>query len=203
MVKYLNYLSFITALVLLCNLFVFVRGIYPAPKEYPNHIHRTIYVERRFDDFEQEQIIAAAMEWTEITNHIIEFDIVQLPSNGRMDPNGIYINITTPDHPDVILLDKTNGGTTLAYFDHNSRLPYIGMINARITNKDYKAVVMHELGHAIGLDHNYGEEGIGTLMYPSINGGSYHVEKLDGERLCKLYHCDPTKLKYQEESLHF
>lgn len=202
MTKIINLLSFYTALAIITIMFFSVRDVYSGPKTYPNYVHRTIYIQRDFDDFEQEQIIAAALEWTAATGHIIDFDVVQLPTTEAIDENGIFINRASVDHPDVILLDKTNNGTTLGYFDHDSRLPYIGLITNRINNKDYKGVVMHELGHALGLEHNYGETGIDTLMYPSINGGSYHIEKLDGKKLCQLYHCDYTKLKYQEKPFH-
>lgn len=203
MSRLINYLSFFVSIFFLGFLFAQVQQIHPAPKPYPTHAHITLYLDRNFDDFEQETIISAAMEWTETTNHIIEYDVVQLPTLGSMDlENGVFITKITPDHPSIILLDQTNKNTTLGYFDINSYLPHIAIVSDRIRDTDYRAVILHELGHSLGLSHNEGVENIGTLMFPTIDLGSAHITMTDGKKFCKLYHCDPMKLKYQEESFH-
>jgi hypothetical protein len=194
----------IFTLISLLVLFLVAVEIYPEPKVHPDHVHHTIYLERNFDDFEQEAILKASLEWSSTTNNIVQFDIVQLPTREKINlTNAIIVTKVSPDFPTVILLDTTNDGTTLGYFDRNSLIPHIALITDRIKDKDYAPVVLHEIGHALGLDHNEGIDGIGTLMFPSIDVGSNHITLKDGEKFCKLYHCDPMKLKYQEESFHF
>ena len=96
-----------------------------------------------------------------------------------------------------------SGNNILGLFDKKSIIPCIILVSNRILENDYKAVVLHELGHSLGLEHNEGINGIDTLMYPSIDLGSNHITFRDGQQFCKLYHCDPNKLKYQKEPFHF
>jgi len=206
----------INFIILLC-LFDFVSDLYPRKVELPNYIHTTIYIDSSFDDFEREAITEAALEWTVTTNHIIDYDIIQLPTNEEIDmDHSIIIYNATPDHPHVIALDSSNKKTTLGLYDKQTIIPSILLVNQRINNEDYKSVVMHELGHSLGLEHIKGTNGLDTLMYPSrytmyqmnaghqelIKSGADHLTLKDGQQLCKLYHCDASKLKYQEEPLH-
>jgi predicted Zn-dependent protease len=110
--------------------------------------------------------------------------------------DAIVIFNVTPDFPDIIILDSIKNYSTLGYY--NSRgLDYIALVDARISEANYNAVVMHELGHALGLEHpdldDHPEIGIGTLMYSMIDAGSNHITKDDLKQFCKLYHCDSSK----------
>ena len=205
--------SQIFSIIALLALFTFAITIYPEPKPYPNHIHSTLYLDRNFDDFEQEAITKAALEWTSTTNHIVEFDIVQLPAHEKIDiAYAVIITKVSPDYPNVIILDAENGDNTLGYYDRNSVIPHIALVTDRLKDDKYSSVVLHELGHSLGLEHLEGSENLDTLMYPYVNiivngislpAGSDHITLKDGQKFCKLYHCDPMKLKYQEEPFHF
>ncbi len=198
LVKLTNYLSFLSTLIILFFFYFTLSDYYPSkfPKERPNHIHTTIYLDRNFNEVEQEYIMRAALEWAEATNHIAEFDVVQLPTRDKIDIQHALIMVkVSADYPDIILMDNIKKTTTLGYFDPKSPLPYISLVQDRLDDSNYKAVVLHELGHALGLEHIEGEEGILTLMYPYVDLGADHITKKDLEQFCKLYHCDVKKLK--------
>lgn len=210
--KRINIWTFIITIISLGILYRFTIKIY-GNTEYPNHVHTTIYIDSNFDDFEEQTIMEAALEWTATTNHIIEYDIVKLPINHKIDlDHSLIITKQTANYPNVVVLDFYNKMETLAFYDPKTIIPSIAVISERIEVEDYKAVIMHELGHSLGLVHNDGIDGFDSLMYPTrdvvINGvfiraGSDHLTLQDGKQFCKLYHCDHTKLKYQKESLHF
>ena|SRR5277367_3520708 len=156
-------------------------------------VHRTLYLERTIDNNEKYGILAAAIEWNEATNGQVVFDIQTLPQQHiNMLDATIILNVS-PDYPDIIILDGINQSSTLGYFNDDGGLPYIALIDVRIPNSYLTAVVLHELGHSLGLKHIKGVEGWGTLMCPSLNFGSNHITDTDLKQFCKIYHCDSSK----------
>lgn len=196
--KLLNYLNLLTSLVLLVFLYTQVLDIWDkGSKEYPGHVHKIIYLDRNFDDIEQEHIIMAALQWSEATNHIVEYDVVQLPSREKIDvTRALFFVKVSADYPDVVIMDNIKKTTTLGYFQDRGPLPYISLIQDRLNEDNYEAVVLHELGHSLGLEHLEGPEGWNTLMYPYVDLGSDHITEKDLVQFCKLYKCDPKTLQH-------
>lgn len=185
-------------LISLCFIFNFAAPFFHGPKANKDHIHKTIYVDRRFNDDEVTYIAQAAITWTLTTNHIATLDVVRLPTHTIIDAtDAVLILKVSPDFPEIILLDgQSHSDSTVGYFQEKSVIPYIEIVSSRLNDNDYKPVVMHEMGHALGLEHITGEKGIGTLMYPSVDYNNGEITNLDLEQFCKLYHCDPKKLEH-------
>jgi hypothetical protein len=161
-------------------------------------VHKTLYVDRNLSEDEMDIIIGAAWEWHIATNQLVVYDVVRMPAQNIDINNSIVIVIVSADFPDMIALDNLKpDGTHLAYYHEKSIVPYIGLVPFRINDKDYKTVVLHELGHSLGLKHNEGWEGIGTLMYPDVTLGATDITDYDLQAFCKLYGCDATRLHYQ------
>lgn len=162
--------------------------------DYKLPVHKTLYLERRLFDDQMEHILAAAIEWSEVTNGQVVFDIKRMPQRNIDPADAIIVLNVTPDYPEAILLDATNEHTTLGFFNDTHGLAYIAFIDERIDAEDYTSVAMHEMGHSLGLEHIKGFEGIGALMYPSVELGGNHITQTDLRHFCKLYHCDYTKM---------
>lgn len=182
-------------LISLCVFYNYTVQILHKPQINKNHIHKTLYIDRSFNEDEVVYIAQAAISWTVSTNHVAEIDVERLPTKGRIDVlDALIILKVDPDYPEVIIADGFNYGTTLGYYNAHGAIPSIYIVSARIEEKDFKAVVLHEMGHAVGLQHINGEEGYGTLMYPSSEKSANEITHKDLEQFCHIYHCDASKM---------
>src|SRR5579885_1771040 len=139
------------AIVAIVILYTFAVNIFQPEVVYPNHVHKTLFLDRNFGPEEIEYITEGALAWNEATNHTVEFDIVVLPNRDTpIELDDIVIIKVNPDYPDIILLDGLNHQNTLGLYDDRARLHTIELVSDRISDEDYPSVVMHELGHALG-----------------------------------------------------
>jgi hypothetical protein len=164
---------------------------------HKTYIHKTIYIDRSFNEEERGAIVNAAAYWMIDTNHIAEFNIVEFPSN--VDPmlnknNTLIITKISSDYPTVIGMDRENKQYTLAYYSDGGILPAIYLIEDRMPDKQFQAIVMHEIGHALGLEHLNGDDNIGTLMYPTSDFMADHITKKDLVEFCQIYSCSADQL---------
>jgi len=158
-------------------------------------IHKTLYVDRNLSEDELYIIVGAAWEWHQATNGIVTYDVVRLPAKNIDVHNSIIIVIVSSDFPEMIALDGDDEERIhLAYYHETGPIPYIALVPYRISDADYKPVIMHELGHSLGLSHNEGINGIGTLMYPDIDAGANMITDADLHNFCKIYGCDANHL---------
>lgn len=156
-------------------------------------VHKTLYIARNIPDDEMVYILEAALEWNTVTNGEITFDLRRMPTKNMEPGNAIVILNVTPDYPDIIISDNLNKSMTLGLHNTRMGLDYIVLVPARLEKEHTAEVILHELGHALGLKHIEGIDGIGTLMYPSIDEGCNHITDTDLAYLCELYHCDSSK----------
>lgn len=159
-------------------------------KEYPKSVRKTIYIDRKFSQEEKLHIIEAALEWSRVTNHIVEYEIESLPCPIKLN-QALVITKYNPDHPDIITMDVL-GQEILGYYV-DGYIPAIFLVAERINKKDLTNVIMHELGHSLGLEHIDGEDDKNALMYPTMNPESGTITQKDLINFCKLYKCDPKK----------
>ena len=199
--------TFAITLFILGSVWINAKHNWPGPKQYPSHIHKTLYVDRHFTDDEFILIAWAAIRWSQTTNHIVDYDVVKLPTVIQLEPatpdNAIVVMKMSPDYPAVLALDRFNEGTTLGYYGDAEALPVIAFIEGRFDSPDeFEQVAMHEMGHSVGLAHNFGVDGFLTLMFPSIELAESFITETDLINFCKLYHCNPNKLQHEEEPFH-
>lgn len=189
--------SQLISIIAIVVLYFFSVAVFQPEKIYPKHVHKTLFLDRYLDNDEAFFITYAALEWSKATKNIVEFDVVVLPNeNVTITDNDIIMLSTSPEHPIIMLLDEETKNSTLGYYDEHLPIPSIYLVSSRIKDSEYSTVVLHELGHALGLEHNEDIKGIGTLMYPNIIFGADHITIYDLNNFCKLYHCNPFKLKY-------
>jgi hypothetical protein len=163
---------------------------------YTLPVHKTLYVDRSLSEEELGIITGAALEWHLATKGLVSYDVVRMPYHGIDIRNSIIIMSISPDFPEVIGQDTYSGEeSNVGYYDTKYQVPYIGLVTSRIDDKDYIAIVMHELGHSLGLHHN--DEEPGTLMYPSLDLGARSITDSDLHHFCQIYKCDASQLHDQ------
>lgn len=179
-------------IILLCSFSQIIT--LPTKSTYQLPIHKTLYVHRQIYDEELLYLIQATIEWSEATNNKVIFDIRKLPVKDIDIIDSIIVMNVTSDDPGIILLDsikQKKNRKTLAYYNNDTGLAYIALVDERLNKYNYIQVIMHELGHAIGLKHlEDTDENASSLMHPTINYGTTYITKLDLIELCKLYHCN-------------
>lgn len=199
--KISNYLCMLSVTIIIHFIQLNVFKIY-APHVYEKH-HTTIYVDRGFNNNEVEFIKDAAGEWSFETNHIVDFDVIQLPVKNLIYSNSLFILKKYSDDPKIIFMDLKSSNETLGFFE-NKDFPTIHLVSDRLTQENYKEVILHEMGHSIGLKHLTGLDNAFSLMYPysyiefndnvTIPAGSPYITKKDLIAFCKLYKCNVEEL---------
>jgi len=140
--------------------------------------------------------IEAAKHWENSTNNLIKFhyklnaddkDIIFANSKAAI----LITKVLRTEKSKYFNFNKDR--TTLAFYTERTNIPAIVLIPERADDEDsYRATIIHELGHAIGLEHNYVD---GTIMYPYSNELSpNYLVKEDIAHFCKTYFCNPTAL---------
>lgn len=188
--KFLYLLTSILNLVAIIGFFIAVLQYSPREIKYTEYTHDILYVDKTFTDDEVEYILAATWEWSKATDGRVTYDVVFLSSYNKIDfKHGILLNKVSEDNIEILALDRLNHNSTLGYYTNSGFMPQIVLVSNRISEREYKMVVMHEIGHSLGLKHNEGDEGMNTLMYPTVELQSDYISETDLKNYCKLHHC--------------
>ena len=186
--------SMVSSLIVMLVLFQVSVPILYHPVVHKLPVKTSIYLDQSMTPWEVDTIQEAAEEWEWATNHKVQFTIEKLPTDHLDTKNSLIILKVSEDYPKIMLVDMQNEHSTLGLYDNSSFVPYIFLVTDRMAVDYYKSVVEHELGHYLGLSHATGIDGIGTLMYPSIEAGSDNITPTDLKQFCKLYDCDPEHI---------
>lgn len=126
-----------------------------------------LYVDRDFDDYERQRIVAAMRQWNYALNGYVQFRAKMLPADPSREmlaqikrSGGWVVARVDSSHP---IAQQGEGKNALAVTAGN-RGGFVYAISDRIGPRDLSGVMMHEFGHVLGAGH----DGRG-LMAPVYN----------------------------------
>jgi len=165
---------------------------------YPkaSDLEKTIYVSDQFSLNDDTQLYRGADMWQCATNRDIRFHFkfgTKSSIYPQISSNDIFIGTVLGSDPRIVEADKRLHRTLPEnlvvglHMPHNNGQGHlILLVVDRIGREKLSAVVAHEIGHALNLEHVADERSImhGTLLY-----GQYITED-DVENLCDVYGCE-------------
>lgn len=163
----------------------------------PTEVHKTIYVSNDFGLDDMTLIEEAASEWKLETNGIVSFTIIYgfdgaLYNSLNNKSDSMVMTRAMIDDFIINHLDKNVHSMVLGYFLTEFGVQNILLVPGRMLGDSYyRAVIIHEMGHSIGLPHMDEDD---TIMAPSMDRSAYHLSKKDMDWMCRVYYCDSEKL---------
>lgn len=163
----------------------------------PTESHKIVYVSNSFDDADFRLMQEAAEEWNTETHGLATLEVIRgyddyLYQSISHDHSSMVVMRASIWNPVITTLDDRLHTTILGYFFDEEGTQSIILVPARMAGEDYyRAVIIHEMGHALALNHIDVDD---TIMVSSMDRSSYHLSKTDLNWFCRVYYCDASKL---------
>lgn len=155
-----------------------------------------VLVTNQFSKQEKDIVEEAAFDWTSRTKGVVNLKIVYEPFINIDFTNSVLMLKSNEHDPDIIIMDSVNNcnGCIIAITSRKHMVPYIKIVDSRVKNiNHFYTVVLHEIGHYIGLNHLEGPQNIGTVMYPVHIGFRRELTVTDLKYFCEIYMCTESK----------
>jgi len=165
-----------------------------------NNIYQTVLIDSRFTDREVKLIIGVTEEWSIKTHGVVKYNIItgfDVEMYHQLDSSRIVLVIfkMSKDDDYIKVQDAKIGNSALGYFDNTGIGPIIAIVSDRLlfaSDEYYFGLIIHEFGHALGLDHSEKE---GTVMYPTMDKSAMHLTTSDIRQFCKVYMCSKSNFE--------
>jgi predicted Zn-dependent protease len=175
------------------------------PINNSENLHKRVYIDTNFSPDERVFINEALKEWECSTKHLINFTIISDENDSDLSiksikpTNKFIIDADLRLNTDKVVMgedpnrDSSTQYQTVGLHNQYSNPPTIFIVQNRIDrNIDVRAIVMHEIGHDLGIKHIKDEN---SIMFINRTTGSQHITNLDLKAFCDLHDCKNLKLK--------
>lgn len=160
-------------------------------------VTKRLYVDDTFQLSEIRCIEEAADRWTRRTKGLAKIVVVPItqgkdtiPSNTTIDD--ILLVRSTSDTAIVFFIERLSGAALYGYHQALRDHSEITLVVDRYsTNTVCVSVVMHELGHSMGIHHN---DDPTSLMYGGVDGMPTAITRRDLTDFCSVHGCRVDEL---------
>ncbi len=155
-----------------------------------------VYIDVRFTDAERASIVAAVREWNVALNGYRVYDVQVEPFDMDL---GIIKRMMDTTQGLLVLRADVEGldpdlETALAWVP-GLGAPLVHVVSERIGTRDLRTIVMHEIGHTLGLPHVPVK---GTLMFPYYPFGVDCIDRITAQALATIRRLDWHHLRFCE-----
>lgn len=155
-------------------------------------VTKRLYVDDTFTRSDVSCVEAAAERWAQRTKGLAKIIVVPLTRESSAIPkytdrNDVIMNRATSSAGIVYFIERYSGSQLFGYHqpfvDHSE----ITMIVDRYKNEEMCTVVlMHEIGHSLGLHHN---DDPSSLMYGGTDSMPTFITRRDLAEFCSIHGC--------------
>lgn len=147
-----------------------------------------MWIDPHFPPQQYQSVVQAFQEWENDTNHTVHFyQVSHEPIMGRP-----FIGVWRSNHKQIFgFIHKATTIGFAAYHGYDTSI----IIDHNLPPNEFHSVALHEIGHALGLDH---VEGLGydynSVMTPFTNTSSMHLTCVDVQLFCRAWECDASQM---------
>lgn len=160
-------------------------------------VEKRLYIDDTFDASDVRCIESSADEWNRRTKGLASITVVPLTSEKSVVPkdttvDDIVMTRVTSDSAIVFFIERLTGSLLYGYYQPQGDHSEITMVHDRYKSEFVcRMVLMHELGHALGIHHNTDPA---SLMYGGDDVMPTGITHRDLTDFCRIYGCRPDDL---------
>lgn len=155
---------------------IILTGCIP-PRMISGSHHYDVYIDPRFPNWQHESVTNAVLEWQVNTDETVTFDFINQPTSH----NPIIVILAS----DKEFLHKHFHPTTVGRTYYRGVDSFI-RIDTDEGPRNFHQIALHEMGHALGLDHN----GPGSTMYDWSDDAADYITCKDLHAFCDVWNCN-------------
>lgn len=167
-------------------LFLIISILFEGEKKFPSFIVEVYFDSHLENDIVFETLLAMD-EWETATKGEVKFinkEVISYDDYKKIKSNSIFLksDISSSKELSKMVEMKYN---TLAFYHYKTK-QIIVVKNHINDNENLNGIMLHEIGHALGLGHTNIKN---TIMYPTTDGASLHLTETDIRQFCYKNYC--------------